>query len=393
MSAAVRAGYKQTELGVIPDDWECTTLGSFISLRRGHDLTARERKPGQVPVMGSAGQNGVHDTAIAKAPGIVLGRSGASFGQAHFCDEDFWPHNTALYVTDFRGNDELFAFYFLKALDFTRHNSGGAQQSLNRNFIYPIEISVPPLPEQRAIAAALSDVDALLVKLDALIAKNRDLKTAAMQQLLTGQTRLPGFSGEWKVKRLGDVADVIDPHPSHRAPDEVANGVPFVGIGDLDKSGSIVGKRVRLVSPAVLEEHALRYDLHDELIGLGRVASIGKVVSLKKLPDCYAISPTLGVIRGREAKRSYLIYTLASRFVTEQFTKIMSGSTRSSVGMEVLRELQIKLPSTEHEQSAIAAVLSDMDAELTALEARRDKTRAVKQGMMQELLTGKIRLI
>jgi len=270
---------------------------------------------------------------------------------------------------------------------------GSTQVHITNTAFKKAQIPLPPLHEQRAIAAALSDVDALLGGLDRLIAKKRDLKQAAMQQLLTGQTRLPGFHGEWEVKRLGVVADVIDPHPSHRAPDEVTNGVPFVGIGDLDEAGNIVSKEVRLVSPVVLEEHASRYDLNDELIGLGRVASIGKVVSLKNLADRYAISPTLGVIRGREAKRSYLLYALKSRFVTEQFIKIMSGSTRSSVGMEVLRELGVRLPPSEHEQDAIAEVLSDMDAELAALEARRDKTRALKQAMMQELLTGKTRLV
>jgi type I restriction enzyme S subunit len=190
-----------------------------------------------------------------------------------------------------------------------------------------------------------------------------------------------------------DIADVIDPHPSHRAPDAVANGVPFVGIGDLDEQGKIVGRSVRLVSPLVLHEHAQRYSLSDELIGLGRVASIGKVVALRSLPGRYAISPTLGVIRGREVKRSYLLHALKSRFVTDQFIKIMSGSTRSSVGMEVLRELQIETPPSIEEQTAIASVLSDMEAELSALEARLAKTRAIKQGMMQELLTGRTRLI
>ena len=205
-------GYKQTEVGIILEDWDAGKLGNFVSLQRGHDLTWRDRRKGDVPVMGSAGQNGFHDTAIAtkKGPGVGLGRSGASFGQAHYCEKDFCPHNTALYVTDFRGNDPLFVFYFLKSIDFTRHNSGGAQQSLNRNFIYPIQVGVPRPPEQRAIAGALSDVDALIGALEQLIAKKRDLKQATMQQLLTGQTRLPGFRGEWEVKRLGDVAD-IDP--------------------------------------------------------------------------------------------------------------------------------------------------------------------------------------
>lgn len=140
-------------------DWCAMTLGDFIALQRGHDLTEPERRIGQVPVMGSAGQNGFHDTSLAKGPGIVIGRSGASFGQVHFSKRDFWPHNTGLYVTDFKGNDPLFAFYFLKALDFSRFNSGSAQPSLNRNFIYPIPIRVPKLAEQRAIAAVLGALD------------------------------------------------------------------------------------------------------------------------------------------------------------------------------------------------------------------------------------------
>jgi type I restriction enzyme, S subunit len=127
----VKRGHKQTEAGVIPEPWDCVKLGDFISLQRGHDLTWRDRRHGDIPVMGSAGHSGFHDTAIAKGPGVVLGRSGASFGQAHYCGQDFWPHNTALYVTDFRGNHPLFVFYFLKSIDFSRHNSGGAQQSLS----------------------------------------------------------------------------------------------------------------------------------------------------------------------------------------------------------------------------------------------------------------------
>jgi type I restriction enzyme S subunit len=140
-------------------NWRDITLGDFVTLQRGHDLTEPERRVGRVPVVGSAGQNGFHDTALAKGPGIVIGRSGASFGQVHFSEVDFWPHNTGLYVTDFKGNDPRFAFYFLKALDFDRYNSGSAQPSLNRNFIYPIPIRVPTPEEQKAIAAVLGALD------------------------------------------------------------------------------------------------------------------------------------------------------------------------------------------------------------------------------------------
>ena len=140
-------------------DWRNATLGEFVSLQRGHDLTETERRIGKVPIMGSAGQNGFHDTALAKGPGIVVGRSGASFGQVHFSPVDYWPHNTALYVTDFKGNHERFAFYFLKSIDFSGYNSGSAQPSLNRNFIYSIPVRIPPLPEQKAIAHILGTLD------------------------------------------------------------------------------------------------------------------------------------------------------------------------------------------------------------------------------------------
>lgn len=109
--------------------------------------------------MGSAGMNGYHDTAKAKGPGVTVGRSGASFGQVNYCPVDYWPHNTALYVTNFHGNDTRFTYYFLKSIDFSRYNSGSAQASLNRNFIYPIPVRVPKPNEQRAIASVLGALD------------------------------------------------------------------------------------------------------------------------------------------------------------------------------------------------------------------------------------------
>ncbi len=139
--------------------WRGKTLGEFVGLQRGHDLTDGERRSGNVPVMGSAGMNGYHDTAKAKGPGVVVGRSGASFGQVHYCQTDYWPHNTALYVTDFHGNDTRFTYYFLKSIDFSRYNSGSAQASLNRNFIYHIPVCIPEPNEQRAIASVLGALD------------------------------------------------------------------------------------------------------------------------------------------------------------------------------------------------------------------------------------------
>jgi len=140
--------------------WRETTLGDFVRLQRGHDLTDADRRLGPVPVMGSAGQRGFHDTAKAKGPGVVIGRSGVgSMGVVSYSPDDYWPHNTVLYVTDFLGNDHRFVYYFLQHLNLRRFDSGSAQASLNRNYIYPIRIRVPDVPEQRRIAGILGALD------------------------------------------------------------------------------------------------------------------------------------------------------------------------------------------------------------------------------------------
>jgi restriction endonuclease S subunit len=141
------------------DNWQSLTLGEFVRLQRGHDLTEAQRRPGAVPVFGSAGHNGYHDVALAPGPGVVVGRSGDSMGVVSYAPMEFWPHNTVLYVTDFLGNSPRFAYYFLGWLNLRRFDSGSAQASLNRNFVYPMPIKVPYRNEQEAIGSVLGTFD------------------------------------------------------------------------------------------------------------------------------------------------------------------------------------------------------------------------------------------
>ena len=387
----VKPGYKQTEVGVIPEEWDAVALGKFISLQRGHDLTWRDRKDGEVPVMGSAGQNGFHNTPISRGPGVVLGRSGASFGQAHYCEQDFWPHNTALYVTDFQDNDRLFVFYFLRSIDFSRHNSGGAQQSLNRNFIAPIKVGVPRPPEQRAIATALSDVDGLLGGLDRLIAKKRDLKQAAMQQLLTGQTRLPGFHGEWEETTLGEVATFLSGGTPSRSNDDYWMGdIPWISASSLrcfeiwrsdsnvTKEAVAAGSKMAPVGSSLLLVRGSA--LHNEIL-----------CGLVTQPVCFNQDVKALVPRSQVVPK---FLTLFIRGTAEEFLKLVSsaGNTAGVLDTKLLKAFAINLPPLP-EQTAIAEVLTEMDAELAVLEQRGEKTRALKQAMMQELLTGRTRLL
>ncbi|MGP4847078.1 restriction endonuclease subunit S, partial [Marinobacter sp. 1Y8] len=140
-------------------DWVKTTLGKFTTLQRGHDLPSATRISGNIPILGSFGITGWHNESKVSGPGVTVGRSGASYGVVSYSEVDYWPLNTALFVKDFHGNHPKFAYYFLKSMDFERYNSGSAVQSLNRNHIHPIEISIPPLPEQKAIAHILGSLD------------------------------------------------------------------------------------------------------------------------------------------------------------------------------------------------------------------------------------------
>lgn len=378
----VKAGYKQTDFGVAPVDWKSQTLGDFVSLQRGHDLTERDRKPGAVPVMGSAGHNGFHSQSLISGPGIVIGRSGASFGQAHYCEVDFWPHNTALYVTDFHGNDPLFAFYFLRSVDFSRHNSGGAQQSLNRNFIAPIPIITPPLPEQEVIAGALSDADALIESLEQLLTKKRRIKQGAMQELLTGKRRLPGFKGKWTKKELGHICDIeMGRTPSRLNSAYWGDGYTWLSIADLN--GKVVSSSKEQItklasdSMQIIPKGTL---LMSFKLSLGRLCFAGC--------DLYT-NEAICSFRNAKANLNFLYYALGQTNFSIYGKQAAKGYT---LNKESLSLISVNFPPID-EQQAIGETLSDMDSELTALEEKLIKAKAIKQGMMQELLTGRIRLV
>lgn len=203
------------------------------------------------------------------------------------------------------------------------------------------------------------------------------------------QTEVGEIPVDWDVKFLDELTDVIDPHPSHRAPKEVSNGIPFLGIGDFNENGEIIKDSFRVVPSTIYAEHQKRYNLNDELLGLGRVASIGKVIKFRKDLGMFTISPTMGVLKPINTTRNYLFQILKSQYVIHYFKKIMSGSTRSSVGMIVLRKIPIPIPKFLPEQTAIATALLDIDELILLTEKLIDKKKAIKQGVMQELLKPK----
>ena len=247
----------------------------------------------------------------------------------------------------------------------------------------------PTETEQRAIAVALSDVDALLDGLDRLIAKKQDIKRAAMQQLLTGQTRLPGFHGKWQMKPLGDVVNTdpeqLDPHTRK---DFAFN---YIAIEDVERGA------LRSHSEQVFAEAPSRarrkIRANDILVSTVR-PNLQSHLLFKGYDGDWVCSTGFCVVRCREAM-AYPPFVFSQMFlegVTRQIEALLAGSNYPAISSGNVASLMILFPCFD-EQIAIAAVLSDMDAEITAIETRRNKTRDLKQALMQELLTGKTRLV
>ena len=275
----------------------------------------------------------------------------------------------------------FFAHYFNGVVKFAQENTGVAQ--LTAPQVNRCEVAFAPLSEQSDIADALDAVDELLIGLDRLIAKKRDLKQAAMQQLLTGQTRLPGFQSEWESTTFGQIArprrDRVDPRNS---------GVQDFCV-ELEHIAPAGGELLGHTSAGEQASIKSAFSAGDVLFGKLR-AYLRKYWLATRPGVCsteiWVLAPK------REIMTTEFLFQLVK---TDDFIEAASNSYGTHMprsDWSIVKNFELALPPVP-EQRAIATVLSDMDAELSCLEARRDKTRALKQGMMQELLTGRTRLV
>lgn len=202
--------------------------------------------------------------------------------------------------------------------------------------------------------------------------------------------RFPGFTGAWEQRKLGEVADVIDPHPSHRAPAEVKIGIPFIGISDVNEIGEINYSTVRVVDEDIYEEHHRRYDLSIPSLGIGRVASLGKVIRLRNDIGKYAISPTMSVLQpDTRIEINYLYSYMNSSQFQKQFSAKSNGSTRQSVGIKDLRTLVVSVPSSSNEQQKIGEYFSKFDSLIALHQRKLEHLQEQKKGLLQKMFPKK----
>lgn len=384
----VKPGHKMTEVGVIPEDWDTSRIGEVATFSGGSQPPRSTFRftpaPGYIRLIQirdyktDAFTTFVPEVLVRKrcsAEDVMIGRYGPPIFQ--ILRGLAGAYNVALIKVNPERNkvDKDFLYYTLKTdalydlIDSLSRRTSG-QTGVDMSALKAYGLPLPPLPEQRAIATALSDMDALLDGLDRQIAKKHAIKQATMQQLLTGQTRLPGFSGNWEVKRLEDLAKIQK--------------------GQLITTKTLIPGDIPVIAggkqPAYFHASANRYGKTITVSASG--ASAGYVA----LHLCSIFASDCSTISESDSYSIEFIY-YALLFRQDVIYAAQTGGAQPHVQPKDLAPLSISIPDDIAEQSAIAVVLTDMDAEITALETRRTKTYALKQAMMQELLTGRTRLI
>ena len=267
----------------------------------------------------------------------------------------------------------------------------------NWNLKYPalskIEICVSKsLQEQQKIAEFFTHLDHLITLHQRKLEKLQNFKKSMLEKMFpqndskTPQIRFKGFTNDWEQRKFNEIGIVIDPHPSHRAPKEVENGIPFIGIGDVDEMGNINKQSARLVSESIYDEHRRRYDLSIPSLGLGRVASLGKVIRLRSDIEKYTVSPTLSVLQfAQSINIDYTYAYMNSPGFKNQFESKSNGSTRQSVGTETVRILDLSIPNSMDEQQKIGTFFINLDHLITLHQRKLEKLQNIKKSMLEKM--------
>ena len=404
-----KQGFKQTEVGLIPEDWKIRTLrevGDAKMCKRIFSYQTSEK--GDIPFykIGTFGKE--PDAYISKEiyneykkkfsypkKGTILISAAGTVGRTVvFNGEDSYFQDSNIVWID---NDEkiLTNEYLKHTFPKIRFRTeGGTIQRLYNNILLSGYFPLPPtLEEQKAIATALSDVDELITNLDKLINKKKAIKQGAMQQLLTppnkGGKRIDGFSGDWVEKTLGELFDFKTTSTKKQFFDLSGNLI-VMDMGSVSIDGKILRSKKASCDFDILKKGDLVMPKDD--IGGGNI--IGKVAYIDK-DNSYVLSDHVFRLNSINDKINslYFYYLINSRIVNESILKVVSGSAQLGLGLNTIKKITVCYNSDKSQQIAIAQILSDMDLEIEQLESKKSKYQSIKQGMMQELLTGKTRLI
>ena len=401
----VRPGYKQTEVGVIPEDWEVKPLGTVAGYTNGKAHEGSISDFGKYVVVNSkfistAGEvkkysNQRFSPALKGEILMVMSDvpNGRAIARCFFVDrDDLYTVNQRICALRPLHVDGRLLLYRLNRNPFyLAFDDGVKQTNLRKDDVLSCPLALPSTKaEHEAIAVALTDADALIESLEQLLTKKRQIKKGAMQELLTGEKRLPGFSGAWTIRRIDEISDV-DPEnlPSMTKQDFKFN---YISLEQVDSGRLLSHSEVEFGAAPSRARRVLRHG--DVLMSTVRPNLKAHLLYLEQIPNAVC-STGFAVLRTKSnvSDPGFIFAQLFGHSVNEQIEENLAGSNYPAINRREVRRLEVACPLKVEEQTAIATILSDMDTEITALEAKLSKAHLIKQGMMQELLTGKIRLL
>ncbi|EJL6535130.1 restriction endonuclease subunit S [Vibrio cholerae] len=426
---AIPVGYKQSEVGIIPEDWETKPLGELVEIYSGDSpskfVFSTEGTPyfkveqlNNGSVYADTTPYFIHSSKKVLAGSVIFPKRGASIlsNKIRVLKHDSFMDTNLMALTCHHGLDELFLYNQLtyRGLDSVADTTSIPQ--INNKHISPYLVPLPRKAEQTAIANALSEVDALISELEKLIAKKQAIKTATMQQLLTGRTRLPQFAlredGSLKGTKPSELGEIPEDWELQSLQEmATANGLvrgPFGGAikkEHFTKTGyKVYEQRNAIYATIDIGNYFIDQKKFDELkrfsVSSGDFivscsGTIGRIYQIpEKNPEGVINQALLKITLNDNINSKYFHhYFKWDEFQERIIDGTQGGAMKNLVGMAEFKQSLMPVPSLKEEQTAIATILSDMDAKIQALEQRLGKTRQIKQGMMQELLTGKTRLI
>ena len=422
LSEEVLVGYKRTEVGVIPEEWSVFYIGELFDYLRTASNSRADL--GDTGVVAYVHYGDIHtrfhhfiDFSRDNVPRLLAGKSVTAArlrdGDLIVADasEDEAGVGKSVEVRNLGTTEAVSGLhtFLLRSKDRRVHDgyrgyllekepvkgqlrrlaTGLKVFGISKQALRDVRIPLPSPAEQRTIAEALSDVDGLLAALEALIAKKRAIKQAAMLQLLTGKSRLPGFSGAWETTTLGEVADLKNGYAFESSTYVPGGMYQIITIANV-QDGLLNLNTVNTISelPSDLQDHQ-QLGYGDILISM--TGNVGRVCIVKET-HCL-LNQRVGKLMVKGIDQLLLYYIVHDRRFLRSMVEMAVGGAQGNLGKSDITGYPCSLPKNLVEQRAIATILSDMDAEIAALERRRDKTRVVKQGMMQQLLTGRVRLV
>lgn len=328
--------------------WRKMPLGEVATLQRGFDLPIQSRHEGDVPIFAANGPVGFHNEMKVGGPGVVTGRSG-SIGKVHFVGSGYWPLNTALYVKNFHGNDPKYVYWLLRNLHLERFHHGTGVPTLNRNVVHREAVSVPPLVEQRRIAAILDKADALRTMRREAIAKlDQLLQSVFLDMFGDPLTNQRG----WPVDTLGNVAKFINGDRSANYPsrsDFVENGVPFFNAGHLRSDGKIDFAEMNYISNDKFNRLSSGKTMVGDVLYCLR-GSLGKA-AIVDYPGDAAVASSLVILRpGERVQENFLYHFLRTPFSVREMRNYDNGSAQPNLSAASLKKFRVFVPPLDDQR-------------------------------------------